>query len=60
MFVALVDFVDPTDGQLIEAGKTFVSPRADVYRMFPSRFKRASGMARSAIGAPEAMMRSAE
>ena len=32
MYVATETFIDPTDGDLIEAGKTFVSDRADVFQ----------------------------
>lgn len=39
MYVATTSFVDPTDGLEVVAGKTYVTGGADVYRMFPSRFK---------------------
>jgi hypothetical protein len=39
MWVATETFID-ADGDLIEAGRTFVSPRTDVYRMYPHRFER--------------------
>jgi hypothetical protein len=39
-FVAVETFVDPSDGQLIEAGRTHVLSSADVFRMFPARFRR--------------------
>jgi hypothetical protein len=42
MLVATRSFVDPTDGQPIEAGLTHVAPSADVARMFPESFKPAS------------------
>jgi hypothetical protein len=43
--VAIQSFTDPTDGDWIEAGRTFVSHQADVFRMFPERFElaRSSG-----------------
>ena len=40
MFVAVETFIDPTDGQLVEAGKTVVSDKAEVFRMYRHRFKR--------------------
>ena len=44
MFVAVETFIDPTDGQLIEAGKTVVSDKAEVFRMYRHRFKRFRGV----------------
>lgn len=38
-FVALESFVDPSDGVPVVAGQTLVDGSADVYRMFPQRFK---------------------
>jgi Prokaryotic homologs of the JAB domain len=38
-YVALETFTDPTDGVLVTAGMTYVDGSADVYRMFPSRFR---------------------
>jgi len=52
--VALESFVDPTDGMPVEAGRTYVSPRSDVYRMFPHRFKR---VIRWTADSPEAIDR---
>jgi hypothetical protein len=46
-YTALESFVDPSDGGPIEAGMTVVSGTADVYRMFPSRFK---AISRDGIG----------
>jgi Prokaryotic homologs of the JAB domain len=39
VLIATETFVDPTDGQLVEAGKTRCSEDADVVRLFPSRFR---------------------
>jgi len=39
-YVAVKTFVDPTDGQLVEAGRTYVAASADCLRMFPRRFKK--------------------
>jgi hypothetical protein len=39
VLVSIVDFVDPTDGLPIIAGRTRCSEDADVVRMFPDRFK---------------------
>ena len=41
MYIATETFVDPTDGVLVEKGRTYVSPNADVFRLYPSRFKKA-------------------
>jgi hypothetical protein len=41
-YVAIHTFTDP-DGGLIEAGKTFVSGDAEVFRTHPHAFKRAAG-----------------
>lgn len=38
-YVARMTFTDPSDGGLIEAGRTFVSHEADVFRRFPDRFE---------------------
>jgi hypothetical protein len=38
-YVALMSFVDPTDGGQIEKGRTYVSHEADVFRQFPERFE---------------------
>jgi hypothetical protein len=43
MLVATKSFVDPTDGQPITAGSTYVAEVADVARMFPENFKPATG-----------------
>lgn len=43
MLVALRSFTDPTDGQPIRAGSTYVAEDAEVALMFPERFKQASG-----------------
>jgi hypothetical protein len=52
MLVATRSFRDPTDGQMIVAGRTHVHPRADVARMFPASFRpirgRTPALARSA------------
>ena len=42
-WVAIENFVDPTDGTLVEAGVTVCSDEADVVRMFPDRFVPWSG-----------------
>jgi hypothetical protein len=39
MYVARQSFRDPSDGDWVEAGRTFVSSQADVYRLFPERFE---------------------
>jgi hypothetical protein len=41
VLVATVSFTDPTDGQPIVAGRTYVARNADVARMFPENFKKA-------------------
>jgi hypothetical protein len=41
-FVAIRDFIDETDGTLIQAGVTHVSPQADCYRLHPENFKQVS------------------
>jgi hypothetical protein len=38
-YVAIKSFVDLSDGDWIEAGRTYVSHEADVYRRFPDRFE---------------------
>jgi hypothetical protein len=38
-YVALTSFLDPSDGEWIEAGRTYVSHEADVFRRFPDRFE---------------------
>jgi hypothetical protein len=38
-YVALESFVDPSNGAPVVAGQTQVDGSADVYRMFPSRFR---------------------
>ena len=53
-YFALESFVDPTDGQLVEAGLTHVSGGADILRMYPSRFRK---IQRAGFGPPEAMTR---
>jgi len=42
MFVATRTFVDESDGDLIEAGLTHVTPQADCYQAHPENFKPAS------------------
>jgi hypothetical protein len=41
--VATATFVDPSDGQMIYAGRTFVSSGSDVARSHPRNFKPATG-----------------
>jgi len=41
--VATATFVDPSDGQMIYAGRTFVSAGSDVARSHPRNFKPATG-----------------
>jgi hypothetical protein len=41
--VATRSFTDPSDGQPITAGRTYVAESADVARLFPENFKPASG-----------------
>lgn len=48
--VACETFIDPTDGQLVEADYTYVAPGADIARMFPHRFRRVT---RTAPSSPE-------
>jgi hypothetical protein len=48
MLIARVSFIDPSDGQPIEAGRTHVAQNSDVARMFPDRFE-AAGSGRAAV-----------
>ena len=58
MYVATETFIDPTDGQLIEAGKTVVSDRAEVFRMYRHRFKRFRGdFGRTALASSDELER---
>jgi hypothetical protein len=44
MQVALESFRDPTDQQWITRGLTYVSEDSDVYRLYPKRFEKVSGL----------------
>jgi hypothetical protein len=39
MLIATQSFRDPTDGQMVVAGRTHVHPRSEVARMFPRNFR---------------------
>jgi 5-methylcytosine-specific restriction endonuclease McrA len=41
-FIAIRDFVDPSDGSMVVAGRTHVHPSADVARSHPENFRPAS------------------
>jgi JAB domain-containing protein similar to deubiquitination enzymes len=49
MLVATQSFVDPSDGQWIEAGRTRVHESAEVARSHPQNFKPASGLGSGSI-----------